>query len=57
MVRLLVVAPMMGPVVAEGRERVSCRPKVSVGKNAARAASASATDWRNCASAATSVWL
>ena len=56
-VRLVVATPTTGPVVPEGRERVSDSPAVTVGYHAARAVSASATDWRNCASAAASVWL
>jgi len=54
---LLVVCPMIGPVVAEGRDSVRVTCELSVGQNCARDCAASAAEMRTCASAAARVWL
>ncbi len=57
MMRLFVVAPMIGPVVAEGLDSVRETCEVTVGHHCARACSAIAAAARTCASAAATVWL
>jgi hypothetical protein len=54
---LVVGTPTNGPVVDDGRERVSWIVPVNVGHQAARDCATSALAWRSCASAAAMVWL
>ena len=57
MVRRLAACPMMGPVVPEGLDSVTCTVAPTVGQKPARAWSASAAAMRTCASAAATVWF